>query len=98
MYQSFEVITNPIHAAERIFALRQELDRIGLDGFLVPRADEHQGEYIPPHAQRLSWLTGFTGSAGMALILKIKPSYSQMGVIHFKFVSKLILKFLIMKI
>ncbi|ENN91186.1 aminopeptidase P family protein [Bartonella bovis] len=72
MYQSFEVITNPIHAAERIFALRQELDRIGLDGFLVPRADEHQGEYIPPHAQRLSWLTGFTGSAGMALILKNK--------------------------
>lgn len=72
MYQSFDVITNPTHAAERIFALRQELQRIGLDGFLVPRADEHQGEYIPPHAQRLSWLTGFTGSAGMALILKNK--------------------------
>lgn len=72
MYQSFEAITNPTHTAERITALRKELDRIGLDGFLVPRADEHQGEYVPPHAQRLGWLTGFTGSAGMALILKDK--------------------------
>ncbi|MFL4468190.1 aminopeptidase P family protein [Brucella melitensis] len=43
---------------------------LGLDGFLVPRADEHQGEYVPPHAQRLGWLTGFTGSAGAALVLK----------------------------
>jgi len=46
--------------------------RRGLDGFLVPRADEHQGEYVPPCAQRLGWLTGFTGSAGMALVLKDK--------------------------
>ncbi|WP_273719890.1 MULTISPECIES: aminopeptidase P family protein [unclassified Bartonella] len=72
MYQSFEATTNPAHAAERISSLRKELDRLGLDGFLVPRSDEHQGEYVPPHAQRLSWLTGFTGSAGMALILKNK--------------------------
>ncbi|MCZ2204051.1 aminopeptidase P family protein [Bartonella sp. A05] len=72
MYQSFEAITNPAHAAERITNLRKELNRLGLDGFLVPRADEHQGEYVPPHAQRLSWLTGFTGSAGLALILKDK--------------------------
>ncbi|WP_455465597.1 aminopeptidase P family protein [Bartonella sp. B39] len=72
MYQSFETTTNPTHALERITFLRKELDRLGLDGFLVPRADEHQGEYVPPHAQRLSWLTGFTGSAGIALILKNK--------------------------
>ncbi|WP_336279526.1 aminopeptidase P family protein [Bartonella sp. CB175] len=72
MYQSFEAKTNPSYAAERVFSLRKELDRLGLDGFLVPRADEHQGEYVPPHAQRLSWLTGFTGSAGIALILKNK--------------------------
>lgn len=72
MYQSFEATTNPAHAAERIFSLRKELDRLGLDGFLVPRADKHQSEYVPPHAQRLSWLTGFTGSSGTALILKNK--------------------------
>ncbi|WP_019218873.1 aminopeptidase P family protein [Bartonella florencae] len=72
MYQSFEATTDPTHAHERISSLRKELDRLGLDGFLVPRSDEHQGEYVPPHAQRLSWLTGFTGSAGIALILKNK--------------------------
>lgn len=72
MYQSFEATTNPSHALGRISSLRKELDRLGLDGFLVPRSDEHQGEYVPPHAQRLSWLTGFTGSAGIALILKNK--------------------------
>ncbi|WP_406604225.1 aminopeptidase P family protein [Bartonella gliris] len=72
MYQSFEATTNPAYASERVASLRKELDRLGLDGFLVPRSDEHQGEYVPPHAQRLSWLTGFTGSAGIALILKNK--------------------------
>ncbi|GAA4662805.1 aminopeptidase P family protein [Bartonella pachyuromydis] len=72
MYQSFEATTNPMYAVKRISSLRKELDRLGLDGFFVPRSDEHQGEYVPPHAQRLSWLTGFTGSAGMALILKNK--------------------------
>lgn len=72
MYQSFETTTNPAHALERIASLRKELDCLELDGFLVPRSDEHQGEYVPPHAQRLSWLTGFTGSAGIALILKNK--------------------------
>jgi len=49
--------------------LRAELTRRGLDGFVVPRSDEHQGEYVPPSAQRLAWLTGFTGSAGMAVAL-----------------------------
>ena len=41
-----------------------------LDGFIVPRADEHQGEYVPPCGQRLAWLTGFTGSAGLAIVLR----------------------------
>ena len=44
--------------------------RGGLDGFIVPRADEHQGEYVPPRGQRLAWLTGFTGSAGLAIVLR----------------------------
>jgi Xaa-Pro aminopeptidase len=54
---------------ERVARLRAELRRDGLTGFLVPRADEHQGEYVSPRAQRLAWLTGFTGSAGLAVVL-----------------------------
>jgi Xaa-Pro aminopeptidase len=50
-------------------ALQQELARQSLDGFIVPRADEHLGEYVPPSAERLAWLTGFTGSAGLAVVL-----------------------------
>jgi Xaa-Pro aminopeptidase len=50
-------------------ALRQELARQGVDGFIVPRADEHLGEYVPAAAERLAWLTGFTGSAGLAVVL-----------------------------
>ncbi len=55
--------------AERLAALRAELARAGVDGFLVPRADEHLGEYVPPSSERLAWLTGFTGSAGLAIVL-----------------------------
>jgi Xaa-Pro aminopeptidase len=54
---------------ERLAALRRELAGRGLDGFIVPRADEHLGEYVPPAAERLTWLTGFTGSAGLAVVL-----------------------------
>jgi Xaa-Pro aminopeptidase len=56
-------------AGERLAALRRELAGRGLDGFLVPRADEHQGEYVARRADRLAWLTGFTGSAGLAVVL-----------------------------
>ena len=58
----------------RLQALRTELARRGLDGFLVPRSDEHQGEYVPARAQRLAWLTGFTGSAGAAVVLMDKAA------------------------
>jgi len=54
----------------RLAALRRRLAERGLDGVIVPRADEHQGEYVPARALRLAWLTGFTGSAGYALILR----------------------------
>ncbi len=54
---------------ERLSALREELARQDLGGFLVPLADEHQGEYLAPGARRLAWLTGFTGSAGLAVAL-----------------------------
>ena len=55
--------------ADRLRALRDALAARGVDGFVVPRADEHQGEYVPPNAERLAWLTGFTGSAGAAVVL-----------------------------
>ena len=64
----------PAEAAQRLAALRAELKRRGLDGFIVPRADEHQGEYVPRAAQRLAWLTGFTGSAGWAVVLADKAA------------------------
>ena len=59
---------------ERLTALRQELRRNGLDGFIIPRADEHLSEYVPASAERLAWLTGFTGSAGMAVVLPDKAA------------------------
>lgn len=54
--------------ARRLAAVRAELRRRDLEAFVVPRADEHQGEYVPPSADRLAWLTGFTGSAGAAVV------------------------------
>lgn len=67
--QSFEDVSDPAVVAPRLALLRAELKRLGLDGFIVPRADEHQGEYIPPSARRLQWLSAFTGSAGVAVVL-----------------------------
>jgi len=61
-------------AAQRLAALRRELQDQGLDGFIVPRADEHLGEYVPASAERLAWLTGFTGSAGIAAVLAEKAA------------------------
>ena len=60
---------SPADTTARVAALRAELQRRGLAGFIVPRADEHQGEYVSPRAERLAWLTGFTGSAGLAIVL-----------------------------
>lgn len=57
------------HRATRLAALRAELARLDLDGMLVPRSDEFLGEYVPDANERLAWLTGFSGSAGLALVL-----------------------------
>ncbi len=68
-FQSFDDRGERGESAPRIAALRAELARRGLDGFVVPRADRYQNEYVPPCAERLAWLTGFTGSAGVAIVL-----------------------------
>ncbi|GAB1380399.1 aminopeptidase P family protein [Pararhodobacter aggregans] len=69
MFQSFTASTRPSDGPPRLAALRAELAVRGLTGFLVPRSDAHQGEYVSPHDERLSWLTGFTGSAGFCIVL-----------------------------
>lgn len=68
-FQSFADASSAHDSAARLKALRAELARQNLDGFLVPRADAHQNEYVPKSAERLAWLTGFTGSAGFAVVL-----------------------------
>jgi len=69
MFQTFEVTSTPETGPGRLTALRTEMARAGVDGFLVPRADRFQGEYVAPCDERLAWLTGFTGSAGFACVL-----------------------------
>ena len=73
-YQSFEDLADPSQSAPRVAALRAELARLGLDGFLVPRADQYQNEYVAPSEERLAWLSGFTGSAGLAIVLKTRAA------------------------
>ena len=63
-----------LDAAGRLAALRARLGVLGVDGFVLPRTDEHQGEYLPRRAERLAWLTDFTGSAGVAVVLKDKAA------------------------
>src|SRR5881296_3044564 len=59
---------------QRLERLRVQLAANGVDGFVVPHADEHQSEYLPAAAERLAWLTGFTGSAGVAVVLADKAA------------------------
>ncbi len=74
VFQSFDERSDPKLVAPRIAALRAELARRGLDGFVIPRSDQHQGEYVPACDERLAWATGFTGSAGAAVILAGKAA------------------------
>ncbi|WP_206454208.1 aminopeptidase P family protein [Aurantimonas marina] len=68
MFQNFDQTADFSRSAERVRRLRAAFAESGIDGFIVPRADEYQGEYIPPSAARLEWLTGFSGSAGVAAV------------------------------
>jgi Xaa-Pro aminopeptidase len=70
MFQSFEEISSPGVVPKRVRALRRELKSRKLKGFLIPHSDEHQDEFLPPSAERLRWLSGFTGSAGAAIVLE----------------------------
>lgn len=68
MFQSYETTSDPSNGPARLAALREAMIAMDVDGFLVPRADVHQGEYVAPRDDRLAWLTGFTGSAGFACV------------------------------
>ena len=69
MLQSFDVTARPEQGPPRLAALRAAMAAAGVQGFIVPRADAHQGEYVAAADERLGWLTGFTGSAGFCVVL-----------------------------
>ena len=73
-FQTYDDTSDAATCAPRLAALRAELARRGLDGFVVPHSDQHMGEYLPAFAERLAWLTAFTGSAGAAVVLKDKAA------------------------
>ena len=68
-FQTFDEAETGVALVARLKALREELKRRKLTGFVVPRADRQQNEYVAPSEERLAWLTGFTGSAGLAVVL-----------------------------
>src|ERR1700677_5103893 len=68
-FQTFEDTEDGVALTARLSAFREELARRKLTGFVVPRADQQQNEYVAPSEERLAWLTGFTGSAGLAIVL-----------------------------
>ena len=72
-FQSFDD-PQPAHTGTRVQALRAELAKRGLAGFILPRADRHQNEYVPASEERLAWLTGFSGSAGTTVVLANKAA------------------------
>lgn len=69
MFQGFDATTRPQDGPPRLALLRATMQAQGLTGFMVPRADAYQGEYVAPCDERLAWLTGFTGSAGFCIVL-----------------------------
>jgi Xaa-Pro aminopeptidase len=73
-FQSFDDPHERAAAAARVERLRAELKRRGLDGFVVPRADRQQNEFLPASEAHLAWLTGFTGSAGAAIVLAARAA------------------------
>ena len=70
MFQTFDSPANPEQGPARLAALRAAMEAAGVQGFVVPRSDVHQGEYVAARDERLQWLTGFTGSAGFCIALR----------------------------
>ncbi|ARU00344.1 aminopeptidase P family protein [Yoonia vestfoldensis] len=70
MFQSFDAQSSPAQGPARLDDLRAQMQAAGVDAFLVPRADAHQGEYVAARDARLRWLTGFSGSAGFCVVLQ----------------------------
>src|SRR5258705_13223295 len=66
-FQTFEEPEGGVALTARLAAFREELARRKLTGFVIPRADQQQNEYVAASEERLAWLTGFTGSAGKAI-------------------------------
>jgi Xaa-Pro aminopeptidase len=74
MRQTFDETTTPAFGREHAPLIRAAMAAQGLDGFVIPHEDEHQNEYLPAANDRLAWATGFTGSAGAAVLLKDKAA------------------------
>lgn len=74
MFQKFTSSSEKSKGAQRLSALREEMRKEKVTAFLVPHADEHQNEYLPKRAERLAWLTGFTGSAGFCIAMLDKAA------------------------
>jgi Xaa-Pro aminopeptidase len=74
MRQTFDETTDPSFGPKHLPLIRKAMAEQGLDGLLVPHEDEHQNEYLPPANDRLGWATGFTGSAGAAVIFQDKAA------------------------
>ncbi len=72
MFQDFSVSSSPEQGPPRLAQLRRLMAERGIDAYIVPRADVHQGEYVSARDARLAWLTGFTGSAGFCVVLADK--------------------------
>src|ERR1700751_3947772 len=68
-FQTFEEPEGGVALTALLAAFREEPGGRRLTGFVIPRSDRHQNEYVPPSEERLAWLTGFTGSAGAAIVL-----------------------------
>ncbi len=73
-FQSFKQVSNPATVAPRVKSLRQKISDAELDGFLIPHSDVHRGESLPESEKRLAFISGFTGSAGFAIVAKNKAA------------------------
>ena len=70
MFQTFDEMAATDQVASRVAELRNKMRQLGISAFLVPRGDEHRGEYVASASERLKWLTAFSRSAGLAIVAR----------------------------